>query len=508
MNPFEQYHSRYIKLKNDYSLKLTESNLLEFIEKEPSQLNNLIMAGMGMSTLFLRMGAVIQMSKKLHDGDSSNDALFLKQVMDNLRETLPSDTSWKNLWYASMLSESEWERAIPKDSNNNTALDRFVTFRNKFVHQSIRLVPEHLNELKKGLSTLDEMAKLFDLFAGSEIVWIDEKYFWKKGISPLLELHPFVQKGEQEGLPYLFQGYENKLKAKFINTIYGDETKPEINSFLDDTFHPIQNALRGGAGQIFDHTERMQYYLDCFVGRDREVKSVLNWINSDSKNNVMPIYSEAGMGKGAIIAGIIDKLSDPKNPIPVMFHFCGSGMANSLHAVLYHFILLGKKGGSKPKSIDPYIFSTNDEKILKKLDRLPSRYHDSIKLFQDLLDNCFNPPKRFKGKPLVIIIDGLDEAAVVNNQLKVSDWFYTYNDKDEVEGNWNSPTYIKWIFTYRSMPKEMKGGFQLEGNFSLEENKLLQPLGGLTEEAVRDALKKFDVSEEFVKTVIKRGAIL
>jgi hypothetical protein len=505
MNPFEHYHSRYIKLKNDYSLKLADSNLVEFIEKEPSQLNNLIMAGMGMSTLFLRMGAVIQMSKKLHDGDSSNDALFLKQVMDNLRETLPSDTSWKNLWYASMLAESEWEKAIPKDSNNNTALDRFVTFRNKFVHQSIRLVPEHSNELKKGLNIIDEMAKLFDLFASSEIDWIDEKYFWKKGISPPLELHPFVQKGEQEGLPYLFQGYENKLKAKFINTIYGDETKPEINSFLDDTFHPIQNALRGGAGQIFDHTERMQYYLDCFVGRDREVKSVLDWINSDSKNNIMPIYSQAGMGKGALIAGIIDKLSDPKNPIPVMFHYCGSGMANSLHAVLYHFILQGKK---MPGMNGAGVWKVEDETIKRKLERLPSRYHDAIKLFQTLLSDCYSPTNKYKDKPLVIVIDGLDEAAVVNSQLKVSDWFYNYNDKDEVEDNWNSPTYIKWIFTYRSMPNDMKGGFKLEGNFSLKENTLLQPILGLTEEAIRDALEKFNVSEEFVKTVIERGAIL
>ena len=102
MNPFEQYHSRYLKLKNDYSLKLADSNLLEFIEKEPAQLNNLIMAGMGMSTLFIRMGAVIQMSKKLHDGDSSNDVLFLKQVMDNLRETKPTDTNWIELWKASI----------------------------------------------------------------------------------------------------------------------------------------------------------------------------------------------------------------------------------------------------------------------------------------------------------------------------------------------------------------------------------------------------------------------
>jgi hypothetical protein len=35
------------------------------------------MAGLGMGTLFLRMGAVIQMSQKLHDGDTSNDALFM-----------------------------------------------------------------------------------------------------------------------------------------------------------------------------------------------------------------------------------------------------------------------------------------------------------------------------------------------------------------------------------------------------------------------------------------------
>jgi hypothetical protein len=32
-------------------------------------------------------------------------------------------------------------------------------------------------------------------------------------------------------------------------------------------------------------------------------------------------------------------------------------------------------------------------------------------------------------------------------------------------------------------------------------------LQGLTEESVREALKKFEVSEEFVQTVIERGAV-
>jgi len=260
--------------------------------------------------------------------------------------------------------------------------------------------------------------------------------------------------------------------------------------------------LRGGAGQIFDHTERMQYYLDCFVGRDREVNQALNWVLGNSDKNVLPIFSEAGMGKGALTAGIIDGLF--KENIPVIFHYCGSGMANSLHAVLYHFILQGKQ---MPGMNGAGVWKVEDETIKRKLERLPSRYHDAIKLFQTLLSDCYSPTNKYKDKPMVIVIDGLDEAAVVNSQLKVTDWFYTYNDKDEVEDNWNSPGYIKWIFTYRSMPKDMKGGFQLNGRFTLEENELVQPLQGLTEEAVHGALKKFDVSEEFVQAVSERGAV-
>ena len=128
------------------------------------------MAGLGMSTLFLRMGAVIQMSSKLHDGDSTNDALFMKQVMDNLRETLPSDTNWKSLWYASIQADSEWEKAIPKEKDNTTLLDRFVSFRNKYVHQYIRLIPDHEKELRNGLTMIEEMSNLYRLFEGGIII--------------------------------------------------------------------------------------------------------------------------------------------------------------------------------------------------------------------------------------------------------------------------------------------------------------------------------------------------
>ena len=502
MNPFKQYYTRFQSIYSDLSVELTGDAFIKMLEEQPGKVNNLIMAGMGMSTLFLRMGAVIQMSEKLHDGDSGNDALFMKQVTDNLRETLPSDTNWKNLWYASMQAESKWEKAIPRDSNKNSMLDRFVTFRNKYVHQSIRLIPEHIKEVEKVIKVLDEMASLFALFEGGEVLLVDDCYLWKQGSEPLM-LHPFVQKGAQDGLPYLFQGlYENKSKAKFINTVYGDETNPDINLPLDEKFAPMQQALRGGAGQVFDHSERMQYYLGCFVGREREVEAVLQWATGPSANRVLPIYAEAGMGKGALSAGIVDRLLT--EGVPVMYHFCGSGMANSLHAILYHFILQGK---TMPGMNGAGVWQITDELIQKRMERLPSRYFDAIKLFQTLLTDCYKAPGKFGGKPLVILIDGLDEAAVTNTQLKISDWFYTYNEKDELEEDWKSPEHVRWIFTYRSLPDKGKGGFQLGGRFALEQIDTLQPLAGLSEEAVRAALKPFEVSEEFVEAVLVKGAV-
>ena len=503
MNPFLQYFNRYQQIKADLKSDYQLNDLTKLLEQNTSALNNFFMAGLGMGTLFLRMGAVIQMSQRLHDGNTNNDALFLKQVMDNLRETLPSDSNWKNLWYFSMQPDSVWSKAVPMDKSKNSKLDRFVTFRNKYVHQLIRLVPEQIKEIQKGIDIMDEMAQLYELFQDSEIVLQNQKYYWQNaGLA--LELHPFVQSGNHEGLPYLFQGlYDNKSKAKFINTIFGDETEPNANVHLDDKFQPMQMALKAGAGQVFDHSDRLNYYLDCFVGRDREVESVLNWIKQDSEKNTLPIYSEAGMGKGALTAKIIDVLIAEQ--MPVMYHFCGSGMANSLHAVLYHFILQGK---SMPGMSGDGVWKIENESIQRKMERLPSRYFDAIKLFQNLLTEAYKPSKKFEGKPLVIVVDGLDEAAVSNSQLKISDWFYTYNEKDEVEADWIPPGNIKWVFTYRSLATSNKGGFQLGGRFSIETNELVQPLKGLSEEAVRLALKDFEVSEEFVQTVIERGAVV
>ena len=50
-------------------------------------------------------------------------------------------------------------------------------------------------------------------------------------------------------------------------------------------------------------------------------------------------------------------------------------------------------------------------------------------------------------------------------------------------------------------------GLVAKSTVSLEKIDSLQPLAGLSEEAVRAALKPFDVSEEFVNIVLQRGAV-
>ncbi len=56
MNPVHQYHQRFLDLRAQAALPVPE-----LLQHNPALLNNLIMAGLGMGTLFLRMGAVVQL---------------------------------------------------------------------------------------------------------------------------------------------------------------------------------------------------------------------------------------------------------------------------------------------------------------------------------------------------------------------------------------------------------------------------------------------------------------
>ena len=490
--PLSNYVDRFINQYTALELaNIDQEGLENLVLKSPTELNNLFMSGLGAATLILRLGAVIQLSKRLEEGNADEDALLMKQILENLREILPSDTNWKTIWQICCDPESEWYQYVESEKGKQSLMERFINFRNKYVHELISVKLQHINDLRKAIEVINEVCTAVSfLFNNSELIEKDGKYYFIKE-GKKINLYPFVQKGDSDGLPYIFQGlYNNKSTAELISTFHGDIEKQEGSNHYNELFDPMRNLLKGGAGQVFDHSNRIEYYNECFVGRDKQSKDVIDWALSDNDKNILPIYSQAGMGKGALVADVIDKLS--KENMPVLHHFCGSGLANNLHAIVYHLILQGKK---------MQLWKTEDEEFQKKIAKLPSKYTDVIMLLHTLIDECFVPSRKNISGNLVIVIDGLDEASVAFSDYNISDYFSNYDDNGEVTESWNSNAKIKWIFTYR------EGFYQFPNLDTQHKIESVQPLLGLDEDSVSSAIAAFNPSKEFIYTVIERGKV-
>ncbi len=495
MNPIHKYHERYNAIKEEKKITADETRLQELLQNDVSGLNNFFMAALGMSTLMLRLGAVIQVCRKFEKLDEKGDLLFSRQLLDNLKEIMPSDSNWKKLWEVSAEATTWKAPCIQEKGKNESLLSRFVTFRNRFVHQQIQLSVDTLPQIVKAVHLFDEMEVLVTLFEKGDLVLKNGHYYWLDEIGEC-NLHPYLQVGTNENQPYIFQGIANREKVHLLNTQLGDKIDQAAEVHMNPLFEPIQQNLRNGAGQIFDHSSRIATYQSCFVGRERERALLLDFCASKEEQNILTVKSPAGMGKGALMADLIEQLKS--NNIQTLYHFCGSGLHNNLHAILYHLILQGKNSG---------YWKAETEEIKRKLDRLPSKYIDTIHLFQQLLDENLNLVRKNESGNVVVMIDALDEAQVASTQLKISDWFYTYNEKEEPEEDWRSASNIRWVFTYRCEDDGKESFYQFPKMKECAQIEILQPLQGLSPAAVDEAFKDFKVSDDFKKTLVEKAEI-
>ncbi|MEN9301730.1 MAG: ATPase domain [Bacteroidota bacterium] len=500
MNPIQKYHVRYQAIKSEKDITSEETRLQELLQNDVSGLNNFFMAALGMSTLMLRLGAVIQVCRKFEKLDEQGDLLFSRQLLDNLKEIMPSDSNWKKLWEVSA-EATVWKAPSLKLGGNESVLSRFVTFRNRFVHQQIQLSIDCLPQIAKAIILFEEMERLYSLFEKGELIFKNGQYYWIDQNGEV-NLHPYLQVGTDENQPYIFQGIANREKVHLLNTQLGDKIDQAAEVHLNPLFEPLQESLRNGAGQLFDHSSRIATYQGCFVGRERERALLLDFCSSKNEQNVLTVKSPAGMGKGALMADLIEQLKT--NNIQTLYHFCGAGLHNNLHAILYHLILQGKKN---VKFDGAQFWTTKEEDVKRKLDRLPSKYTDTIHLFQHLLDECVKFSSNNKVGNLVVIIDALDEAQVASTQLKISDWFYTYNEKEEPEEDWRSASNIRWVFTYRCAEDGSENFYKFPHIKQLATIEELQPLKGLSPEAAFDAFREYNVSEDFMEVLIEKATI-
>lgn len=677
-NYFKESYNRYEKLKkklkkkvgamsdDDLNLKLGLA-----IDDHNQLLTNLIMSGLGMGTLYLRMGAIIMIAEELAKPDNEKNISFLKVIADNLVSKLPNDGEWTNIWvkYLELNPHKVWNDYANKNKENKTKskftfkINDFVEFRNNIAHQKITIDNKYSDKIKVGLNILRVMSDFKEIFIKCRFEENTKLIFFSKKLGKPINVWPYIRVDEEnkkeaigkqpfqanvEGiLPYLFSGkyYQG---AKFINT-QGGESNKEQDEDIEDNFKEIQKVITNFNGdKAFNFDEKTSNYNDWFIGREDEVKAISDWIdNSETEKNVLPIFASAGLGKGALVAKVIENLKE-KN-IKHLFHYCGSGAANNLQAILYHLIIQGKgykikdPVSDKEDTIVVWKSENLSEKFKGKYNRFPTQYIDVIELFQALLDitepeseplkeitdkdfdealetndakgkelntekrlsniskllikltefdlhskvgdvliqlevlikkadenslkgfypilydihnnlnkhnfennllsyipkdlsqvsNTDNKIKKEVNSKLVIIIDGLDEAAVADQSKRISDWFYTYkNDApnaDDIRSKrgdkWSSPKHIKWIFTFRYTKDESKKIKQydypneIKAEFNIEENESLQPLKPLniTAEELNKALMidlKENMNENaptltdaFINAILEKGKI-
>ena len=677
-NYFKESYNRYEKLKkklkkevgamsdDDLNLKLGLA-----IDYHNQLLTNLIMSGLGMGTLYLRMGAIIMIAEELAKPDNEKNISFLKVIADNLVSKLPNDGEWTNIWvkYLELNPHKVWNDYANKNKENQTKskftfkINDFVEFRNNVAHQKITIDNKYSDKIKVGLNILRVMSDFKEIFINCRFEENTKLIFFSKKLGKPINVWPYIRVDEEnkkeaigkqpfqanvEGiLPYLFSGkyYQG---AKFINT-QGGETNKEQDEDIEVNFKEIQKVITNFNGdKAFNFDEKTSNYNEWFIGREDEVKAISDWIdNSETEKNVFPIFAPAGLGKGALVAKVIENLKE-KN-IKHLFHYCGSGAANNLQAILYHLIIQGKgykikdPVSDKEDTIVVWKSENLSEKFKGKYNRFPTQYIDVIELFQALLDstepeiemvkeitdkdfdealsirnkqgelninvqfknicdllykisanklhkrtsellerlelllsdktnlnlkeknydrlieisinlnkdnfknnllsyipkdysqvsNTDNKIKKEVNSKLVIIIDGLDEAAVADHSKRISDWFYKYNDDapnaDDIRSKradkWISPKHIKWIFTFRYTKDESKKIKQydypneIEAEFNIEENESLQPLKPLniTAEELNKALiidleKNMNknaptLTNDFINAILEKGKI-
>jgi hypothetical protein len=392
MNPFEHYHGRYKQLRGNYPAVLNKTEIAKSLESESecARLNNLFMAGLGMGTLFLRMGAVVQICEKiqkinLKDELTQEDIAYKKSILDNIADQLPTDGNWQNLYILSAETNSRWYKTADNKEIKGL-IDKFVTLRNDIVHEKIVMTAAHAEKLEEGVKYLDAMTQMYALFEDATIQDDGSGLVYRHQGGDPIWLHPMVKKNQQGipeaigVLPYIFQGIYRE-GAKFIGTVYGDETHPANDPELDELFGRFRAEIAAfGGGKMFVHSARQNTYMDCFVGREKEIEEIVSWVqDGNAAQNVLPIFSTAGMGKGALVAGVIKALE--KKEVHVLFHFCSSGTSNNLHSILHHFFYQGQNVWKETLNIKPDLADPNK----KNQPRLPGDYIDTIRYFHRLL---------------------------------------------------------------------------------------------------------------------------
>jgi len=192
-----------------------------------------------------------------------------------------------------------------------------------------------------------------------------------------------------------------------------------------------------------------------FIGRERLLAEIDSWLEKP-ESRVFFIIGDPGAGKSAIMARLVER-----HPQVVAYHFCISGLADSLNPNLF----VRSIAAQLATQLDSYrhaLESTELERILEK---------DPGTLMRRLVADPLKAEQA--EKPVLILVDALDEASD-HGQNDIAKVLYERLD--------DLPSWVRLVLSSRKVPKIMDR-FNQYGPHEIDasENENLQDISAYLE---------------------------
>ena len=451
--PFEIYLDRYNKLydetiKSIPEMKEDSTDEIELSRENTRLLYNLIYAALGIGTLFLRIGTIAQIAWYMQNlFETDPDPSLNRMIINLMRDKQISDGDWKALWgkmaVISLGSGHDFIKGLAGVKNDET--ERFVSIRNKIVH---RREGFSFSEWKGFIRDLALFVKHSDNFIGIDIALDEESriVLTPEKDDPII-LSPLMRSGDNGG-HYIFQGIIGKGEGfKFLN---GHTGKVNEKLTVEDLHEFFQKIKKKAAGDILIHDfiDVVEDYCELFVGRDKEVDIVKDFL--ESGKSVLRVTAEVGFGKSALLANCVNIMrsdKELKGKLNCRVHFCSSGLANKPSVILEN--LLKQNPNIFHNPFPEKLKIKSDTPLPYDFDQLVHRFHEQLEVY-----NSIQLERKDKGKDkaIVILIDGLEESLLGYKDTRI-DSLFRVKEKDEDENetirDWEIPEYVKIIVGYR-----------------------------------------------------------
>lgn len=275
----------------------------------------------------------------------------------------------------------------------------------------------------------------------------------------------------------LFEPKKGEIKEELYNA-KKNEVVEILKGLKELSYEGIQNSISSKLNPI-DNDVYSDRYRKNFYGRKKLFDLCHEWMMSDKQ--ILWITGDAGTGKTAFIAELTQREKDI-----AAVHFCrynDNERADPKRAIMSLSYYLA----TQVPEYKAYLGS-----ILQDSERLVEK--NATRLFEYLFIEPFSKIKH-RDKPVVLVIDALDEAVSINGKNELLE--VLASDFKRLPG------WIKLIVTSRNVPK-IRQRFSKEENIDIT-NDSWEDIEGFVRENLKSELSKRTNANSIVNRIVRNS---